>query len=77
MGRQPRRADCTAHGTLLSRVASWVGGEFGGEWMHEYVWLSLFAVHPELSQCCLLIGYIPIQNTKFKKSSENLVKGKI
>ena len=45
--------------------------------MLEYVWLSLFAVHPELSQCCLLIGYIPIQNTKFKKSSENLVKGKI
>ena len=33
-------------------VAAWVGGEFGGEWIHVYVWLSLFAVRPKLSQCC-------------------------
>ena len=25
------------------------GGEFGGEWIHVYVWLSLFAVHLKLS----------------------------
>ena len=30
-------------------VAAWLGGEFGGEWIHVYVWLSLFAVHLKLS----------------------------
>ena len=30
-------------------VAAWLGGEFGEEWLHAYVWLSLFAVHPKLS----------------------------
>ena len=26
-------------------VESWMGGEFGGEWIHIYRWLSHFAVH--------------------------------
>ena len=26
-----------------------MGGEFGGEWIHVYVWLSPFAVHLKLS----------------------------
>ena len=26
-------------------VTGWIGGEFGGEWIHVYVWLSPFAVH--------------------------------
>ena len=26
-------------------TASWMGGEFGGEWIRVYVWLSPFAVH--------------------------------
>ena len=33
-------------------VAIWMGGELGGEWIHEYVWLSPFAVHLKLSQHC-------------------------
>ena len=33
-------------------VAVWMGGEFGGEWIQVYVWLSPFAVHLKLSQCC-------------------------
>ena len=33
-------------------VAAWMGGEFGGEWIHVYVWLSPFAGHPKLSQHC-------------------------
>ena len=33
-------------------VAAWMGGEFGGEWIHRYVWLSPFAVHLKLSQHC-------------------------
>ena len=35
-----------------SYVAAWMGGEFGGEWMHVYVWPSPFSVHPKLSQHC-------------------------
>ena len=31
-------------------VAAWMGGEFGKECIHEYVWLSLSAVHLKLSQ---------------------------
>ena len=31
-------------------VAGWMGGEFGGEWIHVYVRLSPFAVHLKLSQ---------------------------
>ena len=33
-------------------VAAWVGGDSGGEWIHAYVWLSPFAVHPKPSQHC-------------------------
>ena len=33
-------------------VAAWKGGEFGGEWIHVYGWLSPFAVHLKLSQHC-------------------------
>ena len=39
-------------------VAAGMGGEFGGEWVHVYVWLSLFAVQLKL----LLRGYNPMQN---------------
>ena len=29
-------------------VAAWMGGEFGGEWIHVCVWLSPSAVHLKL-----------------------------
>ena len=45
-------------------VAAWMGGEFRGEWIHVYVWLSPFTIHLKLSQHCLLIGFTPIQNKK-------------
>ena len=32
-------------------VATWMGGELGGEWIHVYVWLSSFTVHLKLSYC--------------------------
>ena len=32
-------------------VARWLGGEFGGEWIHAYVQLSPSAVHLKLSHC--------------------------
>ena len=31
-------------------VATWKRGEFGGEGIHVYAWLSPFTVHLELSQ---------------------------
>ena len=43
-------------------VAAWIGGEFGGEWIHVFVWLSPFAIHLKPSQHCLLIIYTLIQN---------------
>ena len=33
-------------------VAVWMGREFGGEWIHVYVWLSPSAVDLKLSQLC-------------------------
>ena len=30
-------------------VAAWMGEEFGGEWIHVYIWLSPSAVHLKLS----------------------------
>ena len=43
--------------------AACMEGEFGGEWLHVYVWLSPFAVHLKLFTT-LLIGYTSIQNVK-------------
>ena len=37
-------------------VAAWRGGEFGGEWIHVYVWLNPFTVQPETT-ITLFIGY--------------------
>ena len=33
-------------------VAARMGGEFGGEWVHVYVWLSPFTAHLKPSQHC-------------------------
>ena len=33
-------------------MAAWIGGEFGGEWIHGYVWQSPFAVLLKLPQHC-------------------------
>ena len=33
---------------LLSYVGAWMEGEFGGEWVHAYVWLSPLTVHLKL-----------------------------
>ena len=41
-------------------VAAWMGGEFGGEWIHVYICLGPLTIHLKLSQHCLLIGYTPI-----------------
>ena len=48
-------------------MAAWMGGEFQGEWIHVYVWLSPFTVRLKLSQHCLFISCRPIQKC-FKKN---------
>ena len=49
---------CTTNQVLLHSTGSsaqcyltaWMGAGSGGEWIHVYVWLDCFAVHPKLSQ---------------------------
>ena len=43
---------CRTENSAQRYVTGRMGEEFGGEWIHGYVWLSPFAVHPKLSQCC-------------------------
>ena len=43
--------------SVQCHVAAWMGGEFGGEVIHAYVWLSPFTAH--LKQYCVLISYTP------------------
>ena len=31
--------------SALCYVAAWMGGGFGREWIHVYVWMSPFVVH--------------------------------
>ena len=47
-------------------VAAWMGGEFGGDWIHVYVWLSIFTV----DLTALLISYTPIQSKGVKKKKK-------
>ena len=42
------------------------GRVLGGEWIHVYVRLNPFSIQLKLSQHCLLISYIPVQNKKLK-----------
>ena len=39
----------TTRNSAQCYMAAWMGGEFGGEWIHVYMWLSPFAVHLKLS----------------------------
>ena len=39
---------CSTGNSAQCYVAGWMGGEFGGEWIHVYVWLSPFSVHLKL-----------------------------
>ena len=41
---------CSTGNYVQCYVAAWIGGEFGGEWIHVYVQLSPLAVHLKLPQ---------------------------
>ena len=44
---------------------AWIGGGFGGEWIHVYAWLSPYVVHWELTQHCeLAISQYNIKSLK-------------
>ena len=63
-----RQGPPVQHMQLCSMLRSSPNGRgFGGGWIHGYLWLSPFAVHPKLSQHCLSIRYTPMQNKKLKK----------
>ena len=51
---------CSTWDSSQYYVVAWIEGETGGEWIHVYIELSLFAAHLKLSHSCLLIGYILI-----------------
>ena len=52
-------------------VAAWMGGEFGGERMHIYVWLNPFTIHLKLSQhCSSVILQCKIKHVKRKKEKK-------
>ena len=54
---------CSIGNSAECYMAVWMGGEFRGEGIHVYVWLSPFAVHLTLNIITtLLIDYTP--NTK-------------
>ena len=48
-----------------------VGGRFGREWTHVYVWLGPFTAHLKPSQATVLIGCTPIQNVFGVKKNKN------
>ena len=52
-----------------------MGGEFGGEWIHVYVWLSPFSFHLKLSQLCqsALLQYKIAKKKKKKTWSQWLI----
>ena len=43
---------CNTGNSVQCYVAAWMGGKFGRDLIHAYVWLSLFAVHLKLSPHC-------------------------
>ena len=59
-------------------VAAWMGGEFGGEWIHVYVWLSPFAVLLKLSRYCQLSVIYKVKRffKDFFKRDGDLIWGK-
>ena len=44
-----------------------MGGEFGKESMHVYVWVSLYCSPETITT--LLIDYTPVQSRKLKKNA--------
>ena len=43
---------CSTGNSAQCYMAAWVGGKFGGEWIHVYVLQSPFAIYLTLSQYC-------------------------
>ena len=37
--------------STLCYVPAWMGGRFGGEWIHAYAWLSPFAAYLKPQHC--------------------------
>ena len=50
-------------------VAAWIEGEFGGEWIHVYIWLSRYCAPETIT---LSISCTPIQNERLKEKIKGL-----
>ena len=48
----PLKSQVSFSSDMQCYLVAWMGGEFGGELIHVYVWLRPFAVHLKLSQHC-------------------------
>ena len=61
---------CSTGNSAQCYVAAWMGREFGGEWIHVYVWLNPFAVYLKLLQhCSSVIPQYTIKSFKKQKQS--------
>ena len=59
-------------------VAAWMGGEFGGEWIHAYVWLSPFVVYLNYHNIVnWLYSSIKYKVKKKKKKNVNYVRDQV
>ena len=43
---------CSTGNSAQCYLEAWTGGEFGGERIHVFVWLSCFSMYLKLSQHC-------------------------
>ena len=57
---------CSTGNSAQCYVASWMGREFGGEWI-TYICMAESLYCPSETITTLLISYTPIQNKKLKK----------
>ena len=58
-----REATIALRNSAQCYEATWMGGEFGGEWLHVYAWLGPFAVRLKLT--VLFVNWL-YPNTKEK-----------
>ena len=58
---------CSTGNFAKCYVTAWMEGEFGGEWILVYVWLSPFTVLSPETITTVLIGDTLIQKKKFFK----------
>ena len=62
-----KTTDVAAVFSLKECLLAWMGGEFGEEWIHVYIYIAELVWCVPETITMLLIGYTPIQKKKFYK----------